>query len=367
MKKSYGYKEFNFSLLKILIIIFFVLGTINYIVNPYNIFDNRVLKISLLKPEAKIQERYTKFIALKLDKRQIETVFMGTSRADLALNKYYYEKLTGKSSENLALGGVFIYEYFDELRKLILIHPEVKNLYVGLDFINFDINRKDNNKTTRYKIKEEKSITSSELGFALFSLKSTGDSIWTVIKNLIGIEKRMFCFDGTKHIFVNKEIDNEFKKTLEEYRGYYDNFAFDDSMIEKIKELKKLCKEKNIKIYFFIMPSHILDQYLIYKKCKNDYKKWKIELSKISDIYDFQYPNNYTEEEIKPDMKYFFETSHSTSNLGNKIIDFMVNQNGDFGRILTNTNVQDILKQDEKAIGEYFKKNQDLAFRVEGK
>ena len=367
MKKSYGYKEFNFSLLKILIIIFFVLGTINYIVNPYNIFDNRYLKFSFLKPEAKIQERYTKFIALKLDKRQINTIFMGTSRADLALNKYYYEKITGKSCENLAFGGVFIYEYFDTLKKLILIHPEVKNLYVGLDFVLFDINRIDKNKTTRYKINEEKNITSSELGFSLFSLKSTGDSIWTVIKNLICIEKRMYCFDGTKHIFVNKEIDNEFSKTLNEYSLYYDNFEFDYNMIDKIKELKKLSKERNINIQFFIMPSHILDQYLIYKKRRSDYEKWKIELTKIADIYDFQYPNFYTEEEIKPNMKYFFEASHSTSNLGNKIIDYLINQNGDIGRILTKENIQYILRKDEKDLNEYFTKNSDLIYRAEGK
>ena len=66
-------------------------------------------------------------------------------------------------------------------------------------------------------------------------------------------------------------------------------------------------------------------------------------------------------------MKYFFEASHSTSNLGNKIIDYLINQNGDIGRILTKENIQYILRKDEKDLNEYFTKNSDLIYRAEGK
>lgn len=358
--KINSYKKFNIKLFKIFVTLILFIGLLNYIVNPYNIFDNKFFCNLFLKPEAKVQERYTKFIALKLDKRKIDTVFLGTSRADLALSKIYYKKLTDNNAENLAMGDFYVYEFIDVFKKLILIHPEVKKIYVGIDFAMFKKNRNDDNKYTRYKISEIKNITSSELGFSFLSLKSTGNSIWTVIKNLMRIENRMFTYEGTKHIFVNPDIENEFKDNLDKYSNTYKKFELDNSLFKLLKQLKNMCEERNINITFFIMPSHITDEYLIYKNCFEEYEKWKIELTKIADIYDFQYPNVYSEEKISPDMKYFFESSHSTYLLGNIILDVLMGKNKEFGHLLTKDNVETQVIKDRNELVKFFKNNKSF-------
>ena len=47
----------------------------------------------------------------------------------------------------------------------------------------------------------------------------------------------------------------------------------------------------------------------------------KDDAIKASSFYDFYYPSEYSNEEISPDMKYFFESSHCTYLLGEKILD----------------------------------------------
>lgn len=67
--------------------------------------------LKLMKPEAKIQERYTKFIGLKFDKRKVDTVFISSSRPDWALNKNYFYNVICKYAENLAMAREKTFSY----------------------------------------------------------------------------------------------------------------------------------------------------------------------------------------------------------------------------------------------------------------
>ena len=354
MKNEYKiYKKFTKKIVCIVVVIVVIIGVLNYVINPFNIFNNNLIGSKMLKPKAKMQERYTKFIALKLDNRNIDGVFTGTSRVDLALSKDYYKQLTGKEAENLGMGGFLIYEYLDIFKKLIVIHPEVKNLYVGVDFATFSKNKTDKNEYTRISIKPVKRILPEEIGFALFSGKGAYCSIWTAIKNMMGIEKRMFNPDGTRHMFLEPRTSDYFIDAYREYVVSYEKYVPDKRGLEILKELKELCDEKGINMYLFIMPSHITDEYLIYKMCFKEYKQWKEDLTKISKVYDFQYPSEYTTEDISPEMKYFFEASHSTHLLGNKILERLTGKNSDFGRILDENNVSKYVMEDKKSIDNY--------------
>ena len=94
MKNEYKtYKNFTKKIVCIVVVIVVIIGVLNYVINPFNIFNNNLIGSKMLKPKAKMQERYTKFIALKLDKRDIDGIFTGTSRVDLALSKDYYKHI----------------------------------------------------------------------------------------------------------------------------------------------------------------------------------------------------------------------------------------------------------------------------------
>ncbi len=366
MKNEYKiYKKFTKKIVCIVVVIVVIIGVLNYVINPFNIFNNNLIGSKMLKPKAKMQERYTKFIAFKLDKREIDAVFTGTSRVDLALSKDYYKQLTTKNAENLAMGGFLLYEYLDIFKKMIIIHPEVKNFYVGVDFATFSKNKTDKNEYTRFSINPVKKLLPEEIGFALFSGKGAYCSIWTAIKNMMGIEKRMFNPDGTRHMFLEPRTSDYFIDAYREYVVSYEKYVPDERGMDILKELKKLCDEHGINLYIFIMPTHITDEYLINKMRPNEYAQWKKNLTKISKVYDFQYPSEYTTEDISPEMKYFFEASHSTYLLGNKILERLTGKNSDFGRILDENNVSKYVMEDKKSIDNYVKSHPQVINWVE--
>ena len=333
-------KLFSFTFVFLLAVVV----CLNYFINPYNIFKQRFLVQSLLKPEAKIQERLTKPIGLKIDKRKIDAVFMGSSRVDLGINKNDYKLLTGKEAEVIAIGGLQ-YNEIEEMTDIALkIHPEINNIYIGADFQTFTKDYENIN-DNRVLITKNPKLEMSEICSSLLSVSTTGNSFWTIIKNVIGVERRMFYSDGYKHIFVNPDIQDDFNATIYEYTTTYNNFELSEEKINEfsnyVKELKK--QGKNVKI--FIMPTHITLQNLIDKTGKrNQYNQWQRKLAEIDDILDFNYENKYTTEEINPEMQYFFDGSHSTHKFGKLIIEDLLNKKPKTARILTKR----IIAKDEK-------------------
>ncbi len=313
-------KNYNKKLLISLFSFLLAASGLNYIVNPYNIFSQHFFK-NLLKPEAKVQERLTKPIGLKIDKRKISAVFMGTSRADLALNKDDYKLLTGENAEIIAIGGL----EFPETEKMISIalktHPEIKKIYMAIDFQTFNKNAAKIN-DNRSEITDNPKLTAQEMSSALLSVSTLGNSVWTIVKNLVGIEERMFYHQGHKHIFVNPKIENEFLASKTEYGGKYKNFKLDFNDLESFKNYVNKLKSQGYEVKLFIMPTHITLQNLITESGQREqYDLWSEKLSEISDVWDFNIPNEYTQEKIKPDMQYFFDGSHSTHKFGKMIFE----------------------------------------------
>lgn len=312
-------ENYNKKLILSIFLTLISVSLLNYIVNPYNIFEQHFFK-RLLKPEAKVQERLTKPIGLKMDKRKISAVFFGTSRTDLAINKDDYKELTGENAENLAIGGLSTFEISQMIELALKIHPEIRKIYFAIDFQTFGKTKAKIN-DNRSEITENPKLQTSELCSALLSISTTGNSIWTIVKNLIGIEERMFYPQGHKHIFKNPKIQNEFNATISEYTGKYKNIEPDENKLNDFKNYTNALKKRGIEVVLFVMPTHITVQNLLDKYEKRKlYNKWLCELSEIGDVINFNTENEYTTEEINPDMQYFFDGSHSTHKFGRIII-----------------------------------------------
>ena len=319
----------------------------NYFVNPYNIFSVSACKLTYLKPEAKLQERLTKFISLKLDKRKIDTVFLGTSRADYAIDRIYYTILTGKSAENMAMGGMIIEEYIDTLDLILKIHPEIKNVYLSADFIMFGGNSVFD-EASKAKLNQNVKITSSEICTALFSYSALRDSVWTVVKNSLGLTNKMYTPTGVRYVTQNENIRNTFISAIVEYTKKYETFEYNPEKLNTLRFLKEYCDKKGINLVVFVMPTHVLDMQLMkLEGIYDDYLRWKEDLSYITSFYDFQYPCSITNEKISPNMRFFFEISHATNITGNLMLEEMVKGNKEFGRIYSKDYSKIFNKSDE--------------------
>lgn len=353
------YKKYNKYLLVISISVILAIILLNYLVNPYNIFKQRIFPETLLKPEAKIQERVTKPIGLKIDNRKIDAVFFGTSRADLGLDKNHYKEITGKEAENIAIGGLHFNEMLDAIDIAIKIHPEIKHIYIGLDYGVF-IKGWSDASGNRATITQNPKLETQELGIALLCLKTTCNSIWTVIKNLSGNKKRMFYPSGKKYIFVNKKIKKDFENAWLELNNAYRGAELDNNKIKIFSNYYKKITDSGREVTLFIMPTHITEFYFIYKSGNwENYSNWKKSLAAISPVYDFQYPNIYTTDKIRPDMKTFFDASHCTYLVGNKIIDDIVLKKTDLARLITKENADAINKKNLKDIVNWSKTDKE--------
>lgn len=331
MKTKELYRKFNITLVVSLLCVLFITAMINLLVNPYNIFGVPACKLTYLKPESKTQERVTKLIGIKFDQRKLDSIFLGSTRVDTAIAKDYFYKLTGKEAENMAINGMPVEEIQDWLQIIVTIHPEVRNVYLGVDFDMF--NESEN---TYLPIKTKPTLTSKEISMALFSFAGLRDSLSTVTKNITNQTENTYMPNGTKYRASNPKIKNAFSTTLEESSFTYKHFKYNPEKLNYVKFMKEFCDDRGTNFYVFVMPTHITDLQLMQDiNVYFDYLAWKSDLSQISSVFDFQFPTPYSNEKIAPDMKYFFDSTNATYITGNLILDYMLNDNPVFGRVYT--------------------------------
>lgn len=350
----YKYKNFNQKIIICISLFISIVLCINYFINPFNIFKQRLLPETLVKADAKVQERVTKPIGFKIDKRKINAIFLGSSRVDLCIDKNDYKSLTGKEAENLAIGAVLPHEIIELTELARKIHPEIKEIFIGLDFESLHVMSSIND--NRAAITKNKKLEISELSTALLSVKAIGTSFWTIFKNTVSSYQRTYYSSGVKRIFVNKDIVQEFKNTMNEYNIKYSAFRLDENELINLLSYLKLLQSKGIKIKIFVMPTHITLQKLRYDYNLTEKYNYIQELVlKDFDIYDFNYPNQYTKEKISPDMQYFFDGSHATHNLSKLIITDLLSEKPTLARKITKYNVNrmnNLLEKELKNCGD---------------
>ena len=204
----------------------------------------------------------------------------------------------------------------DAIDIAIKIHPEIKHIYIGLDYGVF-IKGWSDASGNRATITQNPKLETQELGIALLCLKTTCNSIWTVIKNLSGNKKRMFYPSGKKYIFVNKKKKKDFENAWLELNNAYRGAELDNN---KIKIFSNYYKKLRIPAgrLLYLLCRLILRNFILFTNpvIGKIIQTGKKSLAAISPVYDFQYPNIYTTDKIRPDMKTFFDASHCTYLVG---------------------------------------------------
>ena len=351
------YRSFYKRILITTISILLLVSIFNIVIDPYIVFHSPVLKISNLKPEAKRQERMTKITEFKLDKRKIDTVFIGTSRVDWTFDKDYFKKITGKNASNMGIVGMNFNEYLEYIKLLIQIHPEIKNIYLGLDFPNFNKNIVDNNRFEGFNNKPR--ITTSELATVLFASDTTVSSFITISKNLTKKDLlKLYDKNGLIYMFDNKKIESLFVYSVKNDLGKFKNYEIENSYYDKLTELKLYCKKKNVNLHIFHTEGHAVDLATIYiGGYWNLFTQWKRDLTKVADVYDFYYVNKISTATIKPNMPEFFDAIHGSPATSNLIMDKMILNKGEYGRLNTKDSIENLTNQDTKNLEKWLKEN----------
>ena len=205
---------------------------------------------------------------------------------------------------------------------------------------------------------ENSSITVNEVANVIFSMDTTVSSITTLIKNLSGVERRVYLTNGMKHIFHNENIKDSFTGTIIEYKDSGKYFKTIEINLSELKKFIDELKAKNVDVILYIPPLHITFLEIFdYNNSWDGVEEFKKELAKIQPFYDFLYVHPINTENIYPDMQYYFESSHATYLAGRKILDKIFNNNGDFGVLVTPQNIDKHNKLNRKNLALWQKQN----------
>lgn len=341
------WKSYNRKLLFVFfgILMFIVISSI--VIDPFNIFNFPKIKyFNELKPDKDRNQRITKIVGLKLEKKPLQSVFLGSSRVNSSIDETYYKKLTQKNTKNLGMNALSHDETFKIAKHVILVHPEIETIYVGLDFFRFLERNKDNKRNVI--LSSSKKLTISELNPLLLSFNTIIASVNTVRTN---IKYRNF-----KPVETDKT--DFFIKKLEQYSNNYENASLDENEILKFKLFKQKMEKSGYNVVFYINPTHISDIALIQKMGYLDiFHLWKEKLADNFNYIDFDFVNEMTEEEINKDTKYFLECSHSSYLMGNLILEKLILDNNQYGFYVTAENIKKHNKENKKALLKWEKEN----------
>ena len=351
--------EYNKKLLTVIISILLIVAVFNIIIDPYNIFNFPPINhINYYRPEIKRQERLTKFMTLKTTGKT-DTLFVGTSRPDWSLAPKHYNSITGKNAANMALAHVEFCELKDIIYSSLKIHPEIKTVLIGIDFILEELPLKD--KQCNIGLDTKKYLTFNEITSVINSIDTTFSSFATIAKNISPVKKKRYFYDGTKQPFYNDNIKEEFYDFIEAYRTLGTEFDVADIDLGLMENFIKDLKAKGVNVILYMPPLHAtFVQIFDSNKSMDKIDLLKEKFAQIQPFYDFMYINPINEEKIQPDMRYYFEASHATFLVGEKIQDKIFADKGDFGVLVTAQNVRKHNLHNRELLTDWQKRNPEL-------
>lgn len=366
--------KFNITAILATVILLFVNIFINVLVDPYYIFKTPLIKgFNAIKPDIKKQERLTKVLEFKLHKNDIDTLFLGSSRVDYAINPYYYDKITGKKAFNFGIKGSIISDSLEFVKLATYHNPHIKTIIVGIDLFGFGIpiNNNNNNKPTSDKLYYSPSIKLSEIATVLLSYDALLSSFKTIDYNIHNNNDVDFDVRGIKIEKINYSSYDEAMSDLGLYINkyvFYRDFKLCDQKIDELRKIKKICDENNINLIVFINPTNFV--YLQGIKTSNNwgnYLTWKKKIAEITPFIDFSGYSNITTEKLAKNMVYYFDSNHYKSIVGDKLIDRFTEKNKvfeNFGIIVTKQNVDNDNKQLEKYHESWSKHNKEVVKQI---
>lgn len=298
----------------------------NFVIDPYSMTSYNLLKI----PNKFARDDRKEKVAKLYTEERYENMLFGSSHV-YNVNPLMLQKYLGGRSYNAGVGTAVIEDHLGFLLYLERINKLPKNILVGLDFYSFN----QNVETNKYFLLSDnlnflQKKANSNLYFSKFlsidALRASSKTLSNFLKN--AKDKPRFDRNGASGnasenftYYPDNIQELQFEETLVE-EGYntvktinYDLIS--QNRLQYVKEIVALSLKHDINCTFYITP---LNGQLL-SKIENDpklfatFKRFKEELSQISEYYDF-----LTHNPINDNRFYFGDTMHTQSYTGNLVL-----------------------------------------------
>ena len=350
-----------------IIALFILTFLIIFIINPYYIYEVNLFNFRKVTVYDKSREIEPVII------KQIKpfSIALGTSRPKYGIDvSHEYFKPV---SYNLAISAGSIYEN-KQLFKLSIQQENLKHVLLCLDYRMFNLKDKEN----------EGIISNSSKIKYIFSFDALIDSFKTVFE--VGNNVVLHNGNAIRFLKYNNYAD-EFKLVEKDYyKNNSKNYTYintgKNSFLD-FEELLEIAYKNNINMDIIFNPSHIrLWESLDYFIGLDTWYKWKkdivLTVEKVAKKYnkkpfrvvDFAVYHEITNEKIPTDnakMKYYFESSHYTPELGNIVLDRLMGKSEykDFGVEITSKNIDAHIEK-QKSLRSKFINTQEYRREVFG-
>ena len=127
------YKNFNKNIILSTLLAIGIVSALNYQMDAFDVFHTKN-RFNTYKPDIDKNHRLSKIPAFKLTQEKVDAIWVGSSKTGWNSNEEYEKSILNKNIKNLALNGGSFYESITMAKNAILIHPEIKTIYFGIDF-----------------------------------------------------------------------------------------------------------------------------------------------------------------------------------------------------------------------------------------
>ena len=339
-----SYKKFAILMLCVLYACLVSLALINFVVDPYGIFQT-----PFFRDQPNLNERYSKIEFLRKHKEGYNSYIMGSSRANTTpdvVEKY----LPGSKFYNLGTTLAVPYEHMLHLKYFIKNEYRVKNLYIGLDV---DL-------CFTAKMHEDKDLMCRlHPGVLNQSVISYYGSYLSAFPKTDIRRKLKLNFRKKRSPIRMSEKDGTwvFEGESENAKVFFDNPANHETTIiknevkeenlEVLRELVALCRQHEVNLIFFVTPHNklFMDRFAV-----EDYLTFLRKLSQITSFWNFSGYNS-----IIINNRNYSDPSHHKTSVSRMIAARIFNDKtlavpDDFGVWVTKENIDSHLENLRTAI-----------------
>lgn len=283
-----------------------LLWIVNYTVDPFNVFQNRLLKYTF-----QINERFLRIEHLKRHAGEYDSYMLGSSRIGTTLPATVEAYIPGSKFYNFTVPSANLYDHLMHLKYFLKQGYPLKNLYLQVDIDNMSLYGRIESDYVR-KMHPEVVGESSALfyldylsGFFPFNIKR---------KLRCNKEKRNYIEYAIDTTGVWSRPEKE-RKAAEDCKAYV---AAESSFheprersvgaggmaqsIKALEEIRDLCREHGIGLYLFTMAHN---QSMMDTFKREDYLNFIAALAEVTDFYDFSGYNSVTTNNCN-----YYEWSH---------------------------------------------------------
>ena len=349
--------------------VFLVVGAVNYLVDPYRLSGAKEISGWTNEKTEIPKSGMRRAKALAIEREKFDTLILGSSRAEIGIDPKQ-TAFAGSVVYNAALSGANFYE-IREVFNFAIEHQKLKRAFIGLDFFGFSDRR-----TVTLDFAQSDFNRGAGVGIEnwlryFLSKDILLESLRTVRANYLG-KKEPYTVEGMNlHFEQMHEVDQRklfidvlrtnFFINPENYAG----FRYSTERLAALRDVIAICEGRGIKLYLFISPIHARQlEALVAMGLYPAFERWKRDLTFAVDevnrfhpetphtmLWDFSGYNVYTTETVPPvgvkgrRMKWYWESSHYTKELGNIVIKTVLSRkrpNG-FGLVLTPGNIEGVL------------------------